>query len=95
MNIAITNESDDSSTATSSIQARVGLSTHVVLDKYSVKTQPRPYTVCVDNLIAVNSYKSICYQKTFIANQALGRRYHQSDCSFMCMEKMMGDNCGR
>ena len=88
-NIFISDEKKDS-TRSEGIRISPGMSTYIVLDKYSIKKQPNPYSECISDLTTINSYSSTCYQRVFSPD----RKYHFTDCSNMCFQKLVGDNCG-
>ncbi len=87
--IFISDEKQDSTT-TQGIKISPGTATYIILDKYSIKKQPKPYSDCIADLTSINSYSSTCYKRVFSPN----RIYHFTDCSYMCFQKFLGDNCG-
>ena len=83
------NDENLDSSYQSAIKLSPGFSYDIVLSKYKVIKQPKPYSNCVGDLINVNSYDSVTYKKTFLYN----KNYKFSYCSDMCMQKLIGDNC--
>ena len=84
------NDEIKDSTTTQGIRISPGTSTLIVLDKYSTKKQPKPYSDCISDLTTNDSYSSTCYKRVFSPD----RTYRFTDCSFMCFQKFLGDTCG-
>jgi hypothetical protein len=67
-----------------------GQSTRISINKYKVVKQQQPYSNCIADLTSINSYHSEFYKKIF-SNDKI---YKFSDCSNMCLQKIIGDDCG-
>ena len=66
------------------------MSTHLTLEKYTIRRQPRPYGDCVDNLVTEDAYPSECYKKTIKQALRQERLYYHADCMYMCFQKVKG-----
>jgi hypothetical protein len=90
VNIFVSNESIDSAYL-DGVRVSTGSNTNIVLTKYSLKKQPKPYSECTADLDSQNSYKSPVYQRLMSYSD---RKYHFIDCYYMCFQKYLGDQCG-
>ena len=73
------------------IQISPGHSTRIMINKFRIKKQPKPYSQCTENLKNADSYGSIYYKKAMNINE---RNYHYQDCIYICFQKYLGDLCG-
>jgi hypothetical protein len=87
--IFINNETLDS-TSFEGIKISPGTSTNIILNKYSITKQPKPYSECLDGLNSIDSYDSEYYRRYFSPN----RTYRFTECSFVCLQKYIGEKCG-
>jgi hypothetical protein len=74
----------------------------VILTKYHIEKQPKPYSQCTKGLVDVDSYHSDTYKQlmSFYKNkqkpeepEALNRKFHYLDCINMCFQKYLGEFC--
>ena len=84
----INNQTFDSTLA-EGLFISAGTSTRIIINKYSMKKSPSPYSECIDGLNSIDSYKSDTYRKTFSPN----RTYHYTDCIYVCYQKYIADKC--
>ena len=75
---------------TTGVKISAGLSTYVVLDRYTTTKIPKPYSSCTDNLTTIDSYDSELYKKMI----ELNRTYTQTNCRYLCYQKFLGQKCG-
>jgi hypothetical protein len=88
-NIFINNETLDS-TSREGVSISPGTFTKIIVDKYSIIKQPKPYSSCTSDLNSIDSYKSPVYKRLMSYSD---RKYHFTDCNFMCFQKYLGDKC--
>ncbi len=87
-NIFISNEKIDS-TISEGINISPGFSTKIILNKFKIKKQPKPYSECTDNLLTPDSYDSINYKMTFQKTQI----YHYTNCLKVCFFRLIEELC--
>ena len=73
------------------IKLSPGFSFNVIINKYTISRQPKPYSNCIDDLTRVESYDSECYRRTINGYKNVSYKY--SFCSNMCLQKFIGDSC--
>jgi hypothetical protein len=71
------------------IKISAGLSTYVILDRYTTTKIPRPYSDCTKDLTTIDAYDSELYKKII----KLNRTYTQINCRYMCYQKFLGEKC--
>ncbi len=87
--IFINNDTVDSNSY-EGIKISPGTSTNIIINRYSILKKPKPYSECTDGLDSIDSYNSEFYQRYFSPN----RRYRFTECSFVCFQKFIGEECG-
>ena len=87
--IFINNQTVDSTT-NEGIKVAPGTSTNIILTKYSISKQPKPYSECLNDLDSIGSYDSEFYRRYFSPN----RTYRYTECAFVCLQKYIGEKCG-
>ena len=90
-NIFISNESTDS-TIQEGVSIPTGFTTKIILNKYTIRKQPKPYSQCTNNLFNIDSYNSDCYKRT-IQGLKGHSSYHYTDCLKMCYQTYLARSC--
>ena len=89
LQIFVNNKSEDSMMG-EGFMVKTGCATYAAISKYLIVKKPKPYSNCIDDLTSIDSYPSECFKKAFLANH---REYYFSYCRFMCIQRLLGDNC--
>ena len=84
--VFITNETS----LNNGIQIPNGFSTEIIIDKYFIIKQEKPYSECSNNLDGPSSHHSECFKRSFSTNQ---RKYHYTDCLNTCIQKFINEKC--
>jgi hypothetical protein len=88
-NIFINNETVDS-TSREGVSVSSGTYTKIIVDKYTISKQPKPYSPCTSDLNTIDSYSSPVYKRLMSYSWL---KYHFVDCKFMCMQKFTAEKC--
>ena len=89
MNIFLNNKSHFNSAYLEGINVSPGTTTKISIEKISLKKEQKPYSECTANLNSADSYPSETYAKSFSPN----RTYSYTDCSFVCFQKKINEDC--
>ena len=88
--IFISDEPVDS-TSHQGIKISPGFSYSIIIDKYNIQNEPKPYTNCIGDLTSIDSYQSESYKKTYRFGS--NKTYHYTDCLQICFQKLLAEKC--